>query len=101
VKAPVLDNLPPAIKAVKPVETPVLVSTFTIQGDATVFNYDASAGIIETYEGQNFAVDNSASGSSAKTWQDYAGNLHYTCDQTGNCTLAGAGVVVLNAKRAS
>ena len=86
------------VPAVEPVDAPKVVA-FTIQGDATVFNYDVSAGILQTYEGQSFALDKSASASNAATWEDYSGRVHYTCDQAGNCTLFRAGIVILNARR--
>jgi hypothetical protein len=74
--------------------------SFTIEGDVTVANYDASAGMIETNEGKTFAIGKTAGESSATQWQDYFGNVHYRCDQAGNCTLFRASIVVPNVKLA-
>ena len=71
---------------------------FSSEGDATVSDYDASTGRIETYEGRIFVINASAGTSSSTSWQDYQGNLHYRCDQNGSCTLSRSGVVVPNAK---
>jgi hypothetical protein len=58
-----------------------------IQGDATVANYDATSGTIQTYEGETYILAKAASESNAISWQDYPINVHYRCDETGNCTL--------------
>jgi hypothetical protein len=71
---------------------------FSSEGDATVSDYDASTGRIETYEGRTFVINASAGTGGSTSWQDYQGNLHYRCDQNGSCTLARSGVVVPNAK---
>jgi len=72
---------------------------FTVEGDATEANYNPSAGLIETYEGVTFALDRTASGAGVIALQDYPANIHYRCNQFGNCTLVRAGAVVLSAMR--
>jgi hypothetical protein len=57
-----------------------------IEGDVTIANYDAGTGAIQTYEGSNFLLAK-ASEPSAIPWQDYPFNVHYRCDESGNCTL--------------
>jgi hypothetical protein len=74
-------------------------SAFTVHGEVTVSSYDSTAGIIETYEGETFALDQTQSTSGTVPWDDYVPNIHYQCDQFGNCTLNRGGGVVLNAKR--
>lgn len=66
--------------------------SFMIEGDATVADYDASARTIETRDGRSFIVDGAAGNSNVLQWVDYMGNLHYKCDQQGNCTLFRAGI---------
>jgi hypothetical protein len=73
-------------------------SAFTVQGDATVASYDASAGIMQTYEGEAFAFDKTASADGANPGDEFVSNIHYRCDQFWNCTLR-AGGAVLKAKR--
>jgi hypothetical protein len=58
-----------------------------IEGEVTVANYDVAAGKIQTYEGSNFLLDRTSAGSSAIPWQDFPFNVHYRCDEAGNCTL--------------
>jgi hypothetical protein len=57
-----------------------------IEGDVTVANYDAGTGAIQTYEGNNFLLAKAAE-PSAIPWEDFPFNVHYRCDESGNCTL--------------
>jgi len=61
-----------------------------IEGDATVANYDEGTGAIQTYEGSNFLLAK-AGEPSAIPWQDFPFNVHYRCDESGNCTLVHRG----------
>ncbi len=72
---------------------------FTVEGDVTLSNYDASTKTIDTYEGESFAVAQTASDGGAISWDEYPSNVHYTCDQSGNCNLIKAGLAVPNSKR--
>jgi hypothetical protein len=72
---------------------------FTVEGDVTVANYDDVTKTIDTYEGETIALAPTASQSSVITWQNYTSNVHYRCDQTGNCTLVKGGQVSLNSTR--
>jgi hypothetical protein len=72
--------------------------TFYAEGDATVVDFDAAAGTIQTYEGRTFAIGMATRPGNAISWEDYRANVHYRCDQSGNCTLARKGVVVRDAK---
>jgi hypothetical protein len=76
----------------------VLNVSFFMEGDATVADFDSSSGMIQTDEGKTFLIGMPAGVSNAGPWQDYHRNVHYRCDQSGNCTISGAGVVVSNAK---
>jgi hypothetical protein len=105
VEAPKVDA--PMVAAVNPApailkqSTPIPVTrtaSFYSEGDATVVNFDASAGKIETYEGRTFAIGLATQPGNATSWEDYRANVHYRCDQFGNCTLARKGVVVRDAK---
>jgi hypothetical protein len=57
-----------------------------IEGDVTIANYDAGTGAIQTYEGSNFLLAK-AGEPSAIPWEDFPFNVHYRCDESGNCTL--------------
>jgi hypothetical protein len=58
-----------------------------IEGDVRVANYDAGSGTIETYERQTYVLNPKAGASGTIPWQDFPINVHYRCDQPGNCTL--------------
>lgn len=58
-----------------------------IEGDVTVANYDVASGTVETFERQSYTLGNPAGEGSAIPWQDFPFNVHYRCDQVGNCTL--------------
>jgi hypothetical protein len=72
---------------------------FTVEGDVTVASYDDTTRTVGTYEGETMALAPTASESNVTTWQDSTSNIHYRCDQTGNCTLVKGGQVALNTKR--
>jgi hypothetical protein len=88
------------VPAFLPPSGPVAAFTFIVEGDLTVADFDVSTGTVETQEGKNFVLGSASSESSAAFWQDYTGNIHYRCDQSGNCTLFRHGIVVPNARRA-
>jgi hypothetical protein len=79
----------------------VAIPAFMIEGDATVADYDATTGLVETHEGKSFSIGTAVSASNVTSWQDYAGHVHYRCDPGGNCRLSRAGVVVPNARMAT
>ena len=72
--------------------------SFMIEGDATVADYDAQAGMIETQDGRTFTVAKTADENIAIPWTDSLSSVHYRCDQSGNCTLFHAGFAVPNAR---
>jgi hypothetical protein len=72
--------------------------TFYSEGDATVVSYDASDDTITTDDGRTFVIGATVTASHAISWQDYRANVHYRCDQNGNCSLMRTGVVALNAR---
>jgi hypothetical protein len=61
-----------------------------IQGDATVANYDAATGRIQTYEGETYLLAK-AGDTNGISWGDYPFNVHYRCDELGSCTLSHGG----------
>ncbi len=90
---------PPA-PAVLPQENAAASASFMVEGDATVAEFDAAAGTIQTQEGKTFLMGVQIRDVSAVQWQDDLGNVHYKCDSQGNCTLSHAGVVISNARLA-
>ncbi len=95
--------IPSHVAAAAPV-FPVVVSTgtknykFFSEGDATVADFDASMGRIETYEGRTFVLGATTMASAGASLQDSGTNVHYRCDQSGNCTLMRAGLVMQNVR---
>jgi hypothetical protein len=71
---------------------------FYSEGDATVVSYDATGDTITTDDGRTFVIGATVSASNAVSWQDYRSNVHYRCDQNGNCSLVRTGVIALNAR---
>lgn len=67
---------------------------FSVEGDATVVDYDASVGVLTTSGSETFVVATAASESGAIHWQDYPVNVHYRCNRVADCTLVHAGQVV-------
>lgn len=79
----------------------VAIAIYRIEGDATVVDYDADAGTIEVRDGRTFLLAGVGSQTEAAQWQDYVGNVHYSCDQGGNCTLSRSGTIVPSVKLVS
>ena len=71
---------------------------FFSEGDATIADFDASAGRIETYDGRTFVIGAAAAASASASLQDSGSSVHYRCDQSGNCTLVNAGQVMQNVR---
>jgi hypothetical protein len=90
---------PPSNQVVQP-QVVAIVPVFMIEGDATVADFDANTGMVETRDGRSFSIGIAVTASNANSWQEYFGHVHYRCDPGGNCTLSRAGVVVPNAKMA-
>jgi hypothetical protein len=74
------------------------VPIFRIEGDATVVDYDVVAGTIEVRDGRTFLLAGAGSQTESNQWQDYVGNVHYSCDQGGICTLSRGGAIVPSAR---
>jgi len=98
------------LKAAVPAKLPAEISqpkvayvepkfSFEIEGSVSVANYDAATGVVDTYEGETFALDRRASQTTTISWLEYPADVHYRCDQFWNCTLFHAGVLLTNAKR--
>jgi hypothetical protein len=89
---------PPVTVSMESRPAPATTASFFMEGDATVADFDSSSGTIQTDEGKSFLIGMPAGVGNGAPWQDYHRNVHYRCDQSGNCTISGAGVVVPNAK---
>jgi hypothetical protein len=87
--------LPAPKFSLKPVAQ-VELSEFMVEGEDKIATFDASAGTIETYEGESFALDKTTS---AGIGDEVASNVHYRCDQFWNCSLILDGQIVPNVKR--
>jgi hypothetical protein len=97
-----LATIPAAAPSVFDVPTPDLSAkpfVFNVEGDVSLANFDALSKTIDTYEGESFALNQAPSGSSDIAWQESVPNIHYRCDQSGNCDLVRAGQAFLNSKR--
>jgi hypothetical protein len=69
-----------------------------IEGDDEIMLLDASNGIIETRQGKTLTLDKADPILNALKGQDFPIPIHYRCDQTGNCTLAGVSTGVHRAR---
>jgi hypothetical protein len=98
-------SLNPAGKGVAPLADPPKAQTanrnyaFSVEGNATVVNYDASAGKLETYEGETFELARSSADPGTDGWLGYPSDVQYRCDQAWNCTLFRTGGLTLSAHR--
>jgi hypothetical protein len=59
-----------------------------IQGDVTVADFDAATGTIVTYEGEKYVLAKANTDVSSIQWENFPFNVHYTCNETGACTLS-------------
>jgi hypothetical protein len=75
------------------------LSAFTVEGEDAIASYNAEAGTIETFEGEQFALNNLSSVTGGLSGEDLPSNVHYRCDQFWNCTLVLGGQLVPNVKR--
>jgi len=73
--------------------------TFMIEGSVSIANYDSANGILDTYEGETFALDKREGGNKTIAWLEYPADVHYRCDQLWNCTLFQGGIIAVSAKR--
>ena len=101
-RLPDLASAPKTAEFPKPVPVPApapLRFSFFVEGSVSVANYDAATGIVDTYEGESFAVDKMTRESRTISWLEYPADVHYRCDQSWNCTLFHAGILIVNARR--
>lgn len=74
-------------------------SGFVSEGDLTVADYNPDQGTIETSDGRTFELGETVSLGQTVAWDQYRSNVHYRCEQSGNCTLQRAGAVTINSKQ--
>jgi hypothetical protein len=74
-------------------------SAFVSEGDLTVADYNPDQGTIETSDGRTFELGETVSMGQTVAWDQYRSNVHYRCEQSGNCTLQRAGAVTINSKQ--
>ena len=58
-----------------------------IEGDVTIAGYEPITGTLQTYEGETYILASNSAGSGAIAWENYPFNVHYRCDDIGDCTL--------------
>ena len=75
-----------------------LAPRIDIEGDDAIVWYDASAGIVETSAGKALQVDRTNAGINSLKGREFPVDIHYRCDQAGNCTFAGIGLGVQHAR---
>lgn len=89
---------PPALELPKPEES-AKPFVFTVEGDVSLANFDGLTKTVDTYEGESFSLNQTPSASTDVAWQESVPNIHYRCDQSGNCDLIRAGQAFPNSKR--
>ena len=74
---------------------------FYIEGDDSIAFYDASTGTIETNANRIFLIDRAGAEASALNQKaaDFPIDVHYRCDQTGNCLLRSRGGGLLHVRQ--
>ena len=82
--------------AAKPVQKPI--TTFAIEGDDAIVDFEASRGVIETRGGKVFFLERSGGAASDPRWQEYPVEIHYRCDRVSECTIKHTGAGILYAK---
>jgi len=77
------------------------VVPFSIEGDDSIVDFDASRGTIETTSGKVFFIDKASGPISDPRWQEYPVEIHYRCDQSAECVLMhhGAGALHVRLRR--
>lgn len=71
---------------------------FSIEGDDTIVDFDASRGIVETSAGKVFFIDRAGGAVSESRWQDYPVEIHYRCDRSSECILMHPGAGALHVR---
>jgi hypothetical protein len=94
------DQLTAASHAIHKKKTPsraISLLSFSIEGDDSIVEFDASRGIIETAARKTFFFSKSSGAGADSGWQDYPVSIHYRCDRASNCILMHEGLGALRA----
>jgi hypothetical protein len=92
-------ELSPSSRDVLTLAEPVTNSAFTVEGEVSIASYNSSEGVIDTYEGETFALDKTLTASNALSGDDIPSSLHYRCDQFQNCSVILDGQSMSNVRR--
>jgi hypothetical protein len=92
-------DVSPSSREVLTLAVPDTKSAFTVEGEVTVASYNSSEGVVDTYEGETFALDKTLTASNAVSGDDIPSSLHYRCDQFQNCSLILDGQSMSNVRR--
>ena len=92
-------ELSPSSREVLTLVEPVTKSAFTVEGEVSIASYNSSEGVIDTYEGETFALDKTLTASNALSGDDIPSSLHYRCDQFQNCSVILDGQSMSNVRR--
>ena len=74
---------------------------FYIEGDDSIALYEASTGTIETNANRVFLIDRASAEANALNQKaaDFPLDMHYRCDQNGNCLLRTRGGGLLHVRQ--
>ena len=74
---------------------------FYVEGDDSIALYDASTGTIETNANRVFLIDKASAEANALNQKavDFPLDMHYRCDQNGNCLLRSRGAGLLHVRQ--
>jgi hypothetical protein len=92
-------ELSPSSREVLTLAEPVTNSAFTVEGEVSIASYNSWEGVIDTYEGETFALDKTLTASNALSGDDIPSSLHYRCDQFQNCSVILDGQSMSNVRR--
>jgi hypothetical protein len=74
-------------------------SSFFLNGDSTVSDYDSTASVLQVASGQRFRLLNKSNAGVAHSWATNGAQIHYKCDQYATCLLsAGSSSGIIQAK---
>ena len=77
---------------------PKMLSSYYVEGDDQIVAYDAATGTIQTTAARTSFIDKAGTEANAIKGHDLPIDIHYRCDQAGNCILTGGSGLALHVR---
>jgi hypothetical protein len=87
-----------AARKAKAPKSAIRLVPFSMEGDDSIVEFDATRGVIETRGGKTFYFDKTGGQGADPKWQDYPVSIHYRCDRAASCILTQARLGALRAR---